>query len=176
MILKLAYYGNPILRKKGQLIENVTDEIKQLVFDMFETMYHYDGIGIAAPQVHHSLSLFVMCVPKVISEDQVEKGTERVFINPKILEYDQKTWLRGEGCLSIPKVYGEVERPISIKVEAMDLNGNIFTETFYDLEARCIMHEKDHVDGKLFIDRIHGKQRKEMEPYLQTIKKKYKDF
>ena len=58
----------------------------------------------------------------------------------------------------------------------MDLNGNIFTETFYDLEARCIMHEKDHVDGKLFIDRIHGKQRKEMEPYLQTIKKKYKDF
>ena len=72
MILKLAYYGNPILRKKGQLIENVTDEIKQLVFDMFETMSHYDGIGIAAPQVHHSLSLFVMCVPKVISEDQVE--------------------------------------------------------------------------------------------------------
>lgn len=173
MKLPLIYYGNPILRKKGARVEAITDELRQLVSDMEETLIAHEGYGLAAPQINHSIALFLTKVAENSDEDPNAPRNTRVFINPKILEYSQEEWLRGEGCLSIPQVYGTVSRPVSIKVEATDIEGNRFTEEFTGLPARAIMHENDHINGVLFIDRIHGKERQELEPYLRFIKKNF---
>ena len=104
MQLPLAYYGNPILRKKCQRIEKFDDKLRQLAKDMEETMNVHNDIGLAAPQVQVSLAIFITNVPIEVGPDQTEPGITRVFINPKILEYSEEEWLRGEGCLSIPQV------------------------------------------------------------------------
>lgn len=174
MKLPLAYFGNPILRKKCERVAEITPDIRQLVNDMEETMIAHDGIGLAAPQVHHSLAIFITCVPIQDDENQQgQSGELRVFINPKILEYSDEQWIRGEGCLSIPGIYGSVIRPMHIKVEATDLDGKIFVEDFSGLQARAILHENDHINGVLFIDRVRGKERKEMEQPLKDLKKKF---
>lgn len=173
MQLPLAYYGNPILRKKCQKVDEINDRIRQLVQDMEETMSIHDGIGLAAPQVHENLALFIINIPKQIEPDRWIPGQTRIFINPKIIEHSEEEWLRGEGCLSIPEIYGSVSRPLHIKVEATNIDGQRFIEDFSDLTARAIMHENDHINGVLFIDRIKGKERTEMEPALKAIKKKY---
>lgn len=176
MKLNLCYFGNPILRKKCCPIENIDDEIRQLVSDMEETMFQHDGIGLAAPQIGRSIALFIVNVPdepQTEDDEEIKPGTTEVFINPKILKHSEDLWVRGEGCLSIPKVYGEVTRPNSIVVEATGLDGKRFTKSYTGLVARAIMHENDHINGVLFIDRIRGKERLELEPALKLIKKKY---
>lgn len=178
MKLPLAYYNDPVLRKKTAPITEITDELRQLAMDMFETMREHDGIGLAAPQVNLSISLFVMEVPIEVPQEGQHSlwlpGQPRVCINPKILSYTQEKWWRGEGCLSIPGVYGEVERPIGIIGEATDLDGNRVQLELSWLEARCFMHENDHVNGVLFFDRIHGKKEKEMiEKALSEFKKHF---
>lgn len=173
MQLPLAYYGDPILRKKCRRIEQIDDKLKQLVSDMEETMLIHNGAGLAAPQVHFSLALFITNVAEQAGPDEWMPGATRVFINPKILEYSNDEWLRGEGCLSIPEVFGHVYRPLHIKVEATNLEGSIFVEKFSGLLARAIMHENDHINGVLFIDRVRGKERQELESELRAIKKKF---
>lgn len=173
MILSIAYYGESILRKKTEPVTEINAEIRQLVADMIETMYAKDGIGLAAPQVFKSLSLFVTCVPDYIDENHILPGVERVFINPKILSYSEENVTHSEGCVSIPRLYGDVTRPLKIVVEATDLEGKKFTQEFTGYEARCIMHENDHINGKLFIDRMHPKEKQAIEPLLREIKKKY---
>lgn len=187
MKLHLCYYGNPILRKKCAPVEAIDDELRELVYSMEETMFTHDGIGIAAPQIGKSIALFLVNAPDepIHSNDDDDDEDEEqpqqentpsiteVFINPKILSHSEETWDRGEGCLSIPKVYGRVTRPLHITVEATDLNGNRFTRDYSGLKARTIMHENDHINGVLFIDRIHGKERQELEHYLKQIKKLY---
>ena len=175
MKLPLAYYGDPILRKKGMRVDEINDELRQLINDMEETMLSHDGLGLAAPQVSRSLALFITNIAKQVGPDEWVPGQTRVFINPKILEYSDEEWFRGEGCLSIPGVYGPVQRPMRIKVEATDINGERFTQEFSGLEARAIMHENDHINGVLFIDRIRGKEREKMEPELRAVKKKFFD-
>lgn len=174
MHLPLAYYGEPVLRKKGEPVEEVNDEIRELVTNMLETMHAEDGIGLAAPQVFKSLRLFVTCVPTYIDEKTMVPGVERVFINPKILSYSEETNTLPEACLSIPHLSGYVTRPLKIIVEAMGMDGNLFTQEFINYEARCILHENDHINGKLFIDRmVDPKERQALEPKLREIKKKY---
>lgn len=173
MILRVAYYGDPVLRKKTEPVKEINEEIHQLATDMIETMYAKDGIGLAAPQVYKSLAMFVICVPTYIDEKTMIPGVEHVFINPKILSYSEEKMTLGEGCLSIPNLYGHVTRPIKIVIEAMGLDGKTFTQEFINYEARCIMHENDHINGKLFIDRLDSKERQELEPKLREIKKKY---
>jgi len=182
MKLPLAYYGHPILRQKGARIDEITAEIRQLVDDMIETMDEKDGIGIAAPQVHHSFALFITRVPtfkgmKVIEdgeeeEEDWEPGEIRIFINPKILNYSEDKAPFSEGCLSIPKINADVYRPVKITIQAIGLDGKEFTEEFEDLAARVFMHENDHVNGVLFIDRLHEKERQRIEPQLKALKKK----
>lgn len=172
MKLPIAYYGNPILRKKCKEIEAVNDEIRQLVQDMIETLIEHNGIGLAAPQVNHSLRLFITAVPIEQPDGKWLPGKLRVFINPKILWVSESLEFHSEGCLSIPKLYAEVERPVKVKIQATDLDGNLFEEEFAGLEGRCILHENDHINGVLYIDRIHKKERKKLEPALQEIKKK----
>lgn len=177
MELPLAYYGDPVLRKKVCPVEEITDEIRQLAQDMIDTMRANNGIGLAAPQVHRSLALFVTETP-IPSKDEATgemnwlPGPVRVYVNPKIIAYSQEQWTNEEGCLSIPGIYGPVTRPVAIKIQATDLDGKEIEEEFQWLDARCIMHENDHINGVLFIDRLHGKERTEVEPKLRALKKK----
>lgn len=173
MILELAYYGEAVLRKKAAPVEEINDDIKKLVDDMIETMHAKNGIGLAAPQVSRSLTIFITQIPVLGPEKTMLPGTIRVFINPKILSVSENTCIFEEGCLSIPKIYEDVERPIEVTVEAQDIDGSIFTETFNGYQARAILHENDHINGVLFIDRIRGKKRQDLEPFLRDIKKKY---
>ena len=136
-------------------------------------MLFHDGAGLAAPQVHRDMTVFLTNIPKQIGPDEWGPNNIRLFINPKIIEHSEEEWLRGEGCLSIPELYSPIWRPLHIKVEATDINGNVFTEKFSGLQARAVMHENDHINGVLFIDRVRGKERQEIEAELRAIKKKY---
>lgn len=173
---RLAYYGNPILRKKAQPVQEITDAVRKLAADMIETIEAQDNaIGLSAPQVHESLQLFVVQFPdpKFFPEKWVP-GEFEVHINPKILEISEKKELRSEGCLSIPKVYGEVPRPKKIKFQSMDLSGQIHIREYEGMCARMLLHEKDHLDGVLFIDRISEEEKEAIAPKLRAIKKQYK--
>jgi len=172
MILDLTYYNNTLLRKNCQPIKEITEEIKKLVADMIETMDSKNGAGIAAPQVGKDLRLFVIQKFKEDSDDFQVEGPQ-VFINPKLSNPSDEIEIMSEGCLSIPGLHLEVERPYEITVEALDLDGKVFTETFKGYRARQVMHENDHINGKLFIDRIQPKMRKKIEPILREIEKKY---
>lgn len=174
MILELAYYGNPVLRKKGMPVLEINNEIKQLVFDMKEAMDANNGCGLAAPQVNHALNLFITCIPKYDEEDnKTHPGELRVFINPKILSYSEEVWPCEEGCLSIPNYKAKVVRPLKVTIQAMDLEGKEFTEEFIGFDAHVILHENDHINGVLFIDRLSPTIKKLIEPKLREIKKKY---
>jgi len=173
MLLPLAYYGSPSLRKKCAPVQTIDEELKQFVSDLAETMLAHRGIGLAASQVHRLINLFITKVPFELADGTEHDGILRVFINPKILSVSSEVHYRGEGCLSIPKIYGEVERPLRIEVEFLNLEGEKKNETFHGLEARCILHENDHINGVLFIDRMNGRERQLLEPLLKQMKKKY---
>lgn len=173
MKLPIAYYGNPILRKKCQPVQEITPEIKEFIADMIETMHAQNGIGLAAPQVHRSISIFITEAPVLNEKQEWQNGVLRVFINPKILEVSREEWTCSEGCLSIPKLYCDISRPLRVRVQATNLEGELFEGEYFGLEAHAVLHENDHINGVLFIDRIHGKKRKEMEPILKLIKKQY---
>jgi peptide deformylase len=174
MILKLIYYGDPILRKKTSPIPQVNEEIRALAQNMIETMQATpNGVGLAAPQVNVSLAIFVVQFPDKNSKEKWVPGIIEVFINPKILAVSPDSWLYSEGCLSIPQIYEEVPRPIQVQIQAQDLNGETFVRTYDGYEARMILHENDHLNGVLFIDRIDKERRKAIEPNLRAIKKKY---
>lgn len=175
MLRKLAYYDHPILRKKVKPVEVIDDEIRQLISDMHETMYHHDGGGLAAPQIFVSLAIFFTCIPYKDEAGNWQKK-DHLFINPKILAVSKETWVHSEGCLSIPNLEVDVERPVAIRIEATDLERDRFQQDLQGWEARVFMHENDHLNGVLSIDRVKGKQRKEIEPILRFIKKKYCQF
>lgn len=160
MKLPLAYYTHPILRKKAERIESINDELRQLVDDMIETMHANQGIGLAAPQVHRSLALFVTCVPVERPRKRMGSEQNRVYINPQILSRSEKTQVFSEGCLSIPNLYVNVKRPASIKIQATDLEGKTFQAVLSGYEATNFMHEYDHLEGTLIIDHLPIEERK----------------
>ncbi len=175
MLLPLAYYGDQVLRKKSVRIDEINDELRQLVLDMVETMRAHNGMGLAAVQVSKPIAMFITQQPVFNPETkQWEDGPLKVYINPRLVDPSKEICEESEGCLSLPGIRGNVARPVSITVEATDLEGNRFTEHLTGYEARCIMHENDHLNGILYIDRITGKQRQLMEPVLTKIKKKHK--
>jgi peptide deformylase len=173
MKLPLAYYGHPILRKKAAAVKEINDEIRQFIQDMTETMQAENGWGLAAPQVHRSLAIFLTHVSYETPQKTWVPGKLRVFINPKILDISKEECDFSEGCLSIPGLYGKVNRPIRLTFEALDIEGKVFSEELLGLEARAFLHENDHINGVLWIDRVKGKARQELEPKLREIKKKY---
>lgn len=173
MKLPLAYFGDSVLRKKASPVEKIDEKIHQLVKDMAETMEANDGCGLAAPQVHQSISLYITCIPKYVDEETVLPGELRVFINPKIISYSQEVWPCKEGCLSIPGLRETVVRPFKVVVQATNLNGEQFEEEFEEFDAHVMMHENDHLNGVLYIDRLPPQRKKELEGYLRDIKKKF---
>lgn len=174
-ILPLAYYGNPILRKKGDPILKITDSVIKLAEEMIETMDACDGLGLAAPQVHYSLQMFVIRKPIEDDMGHVSLGDARVFINPKISDPSAEQWTVSEGCLSIPAIHGDVERPEEITVEYMNLKGEQIKERCSGWEARVIMHENDHLQGVLFIDYLSKKKRAKIEPFLKRMSQRIRD-
>ena len=174
MLLPIYYYGHPVLRKHCAVIETITDEIRKLSQDMIETMdYKNRGIGLAAPQVGYPIRLFV-CRSYIFGEDQNWKLSEpKVYINPKLSSPSDRMLTDTEGCLSFPQLRLEIDRPDSIVVEAMAVDGHLFREEVEGYNARVRMHENDHINGVLFIDRIDAHQRKKITPLLLEIKKKY---
>jgi len=170
MLLSILYYGNPLLRKKTEPVGEITPQVLELIKNMEETMDSKMGLGISAPQVGSSLAIFLTRHPIEV-EGKFERAPTRVFINPKLYNPSETTWIHEEGCLSLPKVYGEVERPVEITVTALDEHGKEFTEHFSGWPARVIMHENDHLNGVLFIDRMSAKHRREIEQKLMQIKK-----
>lgn len=174
MKMPLAYYGDAVLRRKATPVKEITEEIIQLINDMVDTMVAYNGMGLAAPQVHKSICLFITAVPIEDEEGKLRSGKVKVYINPKLSEPSHQTWNMEEGCLSIPKLYAEVARPVNITVEATDLEGHSFVEHLSGLDARVVMHENDHINGVLFIDRLAPGEKKRIDGVLQKIKKHYK--
>ena len=159
-ILAILEFPDPRLRTVAEPVTEVDDEIRRLVEDMFETMYDAPGIGLAATQVNVHKQVVVMD----ISEDQSDP---LVFINPEVTVIDDATEPYDEGCLSVPGFYEPVDRPIHIRVEALDRDGIPFTLEPDGLLAVCIQHELDHLKGKLFIDYISPLKRQRIRKKLE---------
>ncbi len=173
MLLQIRYYGDKILRTRAAPVEKITDEIRELVANMIETMDAAKGVGLAAPQVGHSLRIFVLRNYIETPEGDLSFSDPIVYINPVLSNPSLKKVSDTEGCLSIPGIREEVDRPLKIRVEAMGIDGVPFAEEIEGYNARVRMHENDHLNGVLFIDRISLRARKKIEQYLKEIQKKH---
>ena len=165
-VLDIRVLGDPILREETTPVEHVTNELRTLVNNMFETMYLAKGIGLAAPQVGRTERLTVIDVD----------DNPLVVINPEIISASSAKAKAEEGCLSIPDVYGDVERPATVRVRAMDLEGKPFELDATELLARCFQHEIDHLHGKLFIDYLSVLKRRAALSKWTKEKDKYPRF
>lgn len=171
MKLKICYYGNPILRKKTETIQEITPEICALAQEMMGSLDELNAIGLAANQVGHFLRLFVLRRYIHLPDGKWAVSEPYAYLNPKILEHSKETWVDEEGCISIPKVKLPVERPLKIKVESMRLDGSTVVEELEGINARVVLHENDHLNGVLYIDRVEEKYLKPAQPRLREIKK-----
>ncbi|KAK9732864.1 hypothetical protein RND81_04G028100 [Saponaria officinalis] len=166
--LKIVEYPDPRLRAKNKKINMFDDNLKKLVSEMFDVMYRTDGIGLAAPQVGMNVQLMVF---NPVGERG--KGEEMVLINPRVTKSSQKITLFDEGCLSFPEIYGDVQRPESVKVDARDLSGSRFSVTLSGLPARVFQHEFDHLQGILFFERMSEDVLDTIRGGLQALELKY---
>lgn len=171
MIYPIVAYGDPVLRTKAQDIPQDFPELNKLVEDMFETMYHAHGVGLAAPQIGKSIRLFVIDSKPFMEEGEEEKGVKKAFINPVMLEESGEEWGFDEGCLSIPGVREEVWRQENIRIRYYDENWVQHEEEFDDLTARVIQHEYDHIEGILFTDHLSGLKKRLLKGKLTKISK-----
>ena len=144
-VRNLRYDNDEILRKRSREVEVIDSKIKELAYDMMETMHKFDGVGLAAPQVG--------ILKRVIVIDLYEEGTQYILVNPVIVK-SKGEQVCDEGCLSFPNQFGKVKRPKEIEVVALDLDGNKIRVKGKDLLAQALSHEIDHLDGKLFVDKV----------------------
>ena len=179
MVLPIVAYGNPILRKVGIDITPDYPELNKLIDDMWETMYNSKGVGLAAPQVNKDIRLFVMDSLQIIANLEVDekwdypgdKGYKGVFINAKINSSNGEEWSYNEGCLSIPKIREDILRKGKINITFFDENFNPHIITFNGVTARIILHEYDHIQGKLFIDYLKPLKKNLLKRKLDNISK-----
>ncbi len=179
MVLPIVAYGNPVLRKVGKEITLDYPELDKLIADMWETMYNSRGVGLAAPQINRDIRLFVMDSIQIIEnleEDEKDTypgdvGYKGVFINAKINDIDGKDWPYNEGCLSIPKIREDILRKEQVNITFLDEEFKEHTKTFIGVTARVILHEYDHIDGKLFIDYLKPLKKSLLRRKLDDISK-----
>ncbi len=162
-ILNVLHYPDPRLRTAAKPVEQVDDELRALIDDMFETMYDAPGIGLAATQVDVHKRLLVCDVSE-------ERDAPLVFINPELVETEGEEEM-DEGCLSVPGIYETVQRAERIKVRALDRNGEEFEMDADGLLAVCIQHEMDHLEGKLFVDYLSEMKRQRIKKKLQKLRR-----
>jgi len=162
-ILKVAHMGHPILRRCARSFERSelqSTAVQNLIDNMIETMREYSGVGLAGPQVHEGLRLFVAAIPQNEDEDEKEPtdADPMVFVNPVITPLGSDVVEDWEGCLSIPNVRGLVPRAREIRVNSLDRHGARLDLRLHDFPARVVQHETDHLDGILFLDRMRSLQ------------------
>ena len=176
MILPIYTYGMPVLRKESEDITPDYPELEQLIKDMFETMYHSDGVGLAAPQIGRNIRLVVITLDPLKEDYPEYAGFNKVYINPHILEYDDtKTESMEEGCLSLPGIHEPVRRPTRILVAYDDEQFQHHEEWVEGYLARVMQHEFDHLDAHLFVDRILPLRKQMVRSKLtQLIKGKFR--
>lgn len=174
MKVDLAYIGHAILRKKALPVHTIDQHILDLIGHMKETVTEHRGLGLAAPQVGVQLAILIACFPEQDPSGGFIPGPPKAFINPKISDPTPETWTEEEGCLSIPKIYGYVRRPVGITVTYQDESGAFHTDRLSGWPAKIVMHENDHLNGVLFIDRLENKDKKELTFDLERLKKHYK--
>jgi peptide deformylase len=179
MILPIVAYGDPVLRAVGKEIGPDYPGLEKLIADMWETMYASNGVGLAAPQINKSIRLFVIDSTQIFNgmdEREAKEygdapGLKEVFINAHIQELDGEEWAYNEGCLSIPKIREDVMRPESVTLTYVDSQFQSHTRTFTGVTARVILHEYDHIEGRLFIDHLKPLKRKLLKGKLDDISK-----
>ena len=179
MIFPIVAYGAPVLRKISKDITPDYPGLSTLLEDMWETMYASNGVGLAAPQINRPIRLFVMDSMQIfenLEEDEKDlypdgPGVKNVFINAHIVSLDGEEWPYNEGCLSIPKIREDVSRAETVVMNYLDENFQPHTDTFNGITARVILHEYDHIEGKLFIDYLKPLRKKLLQGKLNDISK-----
>lgn len=173
MILPIFAYGQPVLKKVAAQISPDYPGLNTVIADMWETMYHADGVGLAAPQVGLSIRLFVIDTLQIgndENDDTKEIGFKKVFINARMVEETGAPWAYEEGCLSIPRIRGDVERPDTIRLRYMDEQFQEHEETFTGVNARVIQHEYDHIEGVLFTEKLKPLKKRLIQRKLEDIR------
>jgi peptide deformylase len=180
MILPIVAYGHPVLRKVAKDVDTDYPDLPKLLEDMWETMYSSNGVGLAAPQINKDIRIFVMDSAQIFAnrhEDDEEDaypdapGIKQVFINAQVVELLGDDWAYNEGCLSIPKIREDIKRAEEVTIEYEDEHFKKHTKTFNGVTARIILHEYDHIEGKLFIDYLSPLKRKLLKRKLDDISK-----
>lgn len=178
MILPIVAYGDPVLKRVGEEIEEDFEGLNDLIDDMFETMYKASGVGLAAPQIGKSLRLFVVDASPFAEDEELDvterkmlESFKKAFINPIILDEKGEEWGFEEGCLSIPGIREEVWRNETLTIEYYNQDWELITETYSGLAARVIQHEYDHIEGILFTDHINPLRRSFLKKKLLNISK-----
>ena len=168
--MEIVHYPDPRLRAKNAPIETFDNELGTTVRQMFDAMYASEGVGLAAPQVGLNIRLLVFNP----EGDQESPETERVCCNPKVISRSRENDLYEEGCLSFPDIRAQINRPLSIVVEAQDLQGMVFRWDLDDFSARVFQHEFDHLDGLLFIDRMTPADRTQVKGVLSDMEEEFR--
>lgn len=179
MILPIVAYGHPVLRKVTRDIQPDHPGLDSFIDDMWETMYSSSGVGLAAPQVNKDIRLFVVDTVQMFNNMEEEErkqypdapGVKGVFINAHIVELEGEEWPYNEGCLSIPRIREDIYRNETVTLQFRDQQFESYIRTFTGLSARVILHEYDHIEGKLFIDHLPALKRKLMKGKLNDISK-----
>ena len=188
MILRVTQYGEPILRKVGEPITEFNESLAELANNMVETMYDEEGIGLAAQQINEALQICVVDVrppegvdvPFNYSFDGKQPPLDLIMpmaiVNPKVTIVDESEDVYEEGCLSFPGVTGKVTRPIGVRCEFSDTEGNAHILEADGLLGRCVLHEVDHLNGKLFTDLMDKRDLKKNESKIKKLKRASRDF
>jgi len=171
MILPIVAYGDPVLKKIATPIDANHPDLKILIENMYKTMHHSHGVGLAAPQIGKSIRLFIVDATPFTEEYPDAKDFMQTFINPKIVEETGDKWTFNEGCLSIPGVREDVSRKPKIKLSYFDENWQQHEKYFEGIVARVIQHEYDHIEGKLFIDHLSTLKKTLLKGRLADISK-----
>ncbi|MDR0561273.1 MAG: peptide deformylase [Spirochaetaceae bacterium] len=162
--MEILTLGNELLRQKAERIPDIDEDTKKIAEELIETMHKGKGIGLAGPQVGLMKRIFAV---------HVEKDVPRIFINPSIVETSQELVKYEEGCLSVPGVWAEVSRPKTVQIQAWNEKGRPFTLTAEGILARAILHEYDHLEGMLFLDRLPALKRSKLIAKFEKVKAKH---
>lgn len=171
MKLPIVAYGDPVLKRLAENIDENYPNLNMLIDNMFETMYHANGVGLAAPQIGLPIRLFVIDASPFSEDEENLADFKKVFINAQILEEAGEKWNFNEGCLSIPDIRENVSRHPSVLLSYYDENWKQHEEKFTGFAARVIQHEYDHIEGKLFTDRINQLRKTMLKSKLDAITK-----
>lgn len=171
MILPITAFGDPILRAIAKEISKEYPNLQELINHMFETMYEAQGVGLAAPQINHSIRLFIVDTTPFAEDDEDLEGFKKVFINAKIIEEEGVKWVFNEGCLSFPKLREDVYRLPRTRIAYYDENFVFHDEWFDGIKARVIQHEYDHIEGIVFIDHLSALKKTLIKRRLSDISK-----